>query len=110
MLESQHLGEIIIQKHSQRHRALLPFSDLISWLKQTRLSIYKNLLERYNTEAQKIYKREFDRFFTELARRAGANAQAMAMDSSSNNWQKQLSEQAMKTYTDVRREMERVQL
>jgi hypothetical protein len=99
MLESeQHIGEIIIQKHSQRHRALLPFSDLIHWLKQTRPSIYRNVLDRYNTEAQKIYKREFDRFFSELARRAAQCSQSIA----ENNWHKMLDEQILKAYTDVR--------
>lgn len=97
MLESQHIGEIIIQKHSQRHRALLPFSDLISWLKQTRHSVYRNLLDKYNVEAQKIYKREFDRFFSELARRAAANAQSL----DNNNWQKQMDANMLKNYTDV---------
>lgn len=99
MLESeQHIGEIIIQKHSQRHRALLPFSDLIHWLKKTRPSIYRNVLDRYNAEAQKIYKREFDRFFSELARRAAQCSQSIA----ENNWHKMLDEQILKAYTDVR--------
>uniref|UniRef100_A0A915LTA1 Exocyst complex component Sec3 PIP2-binding N-terminal domain-containing protein n=1 Tax=Meloidogyne javanica TaxID=6303 RepID=A0A915LTA1_MELJA len=85
MLENQHIGEIIMQKHSQRHRALLPFSDLISWLKQTRPNIYKNVLDRYNIEAQKLYKKEFDRFFSELATREASSLTNNNWKNSSNN-------------------------
>jgi hypothetical protein len=69
-LESQHEGEIIIQKQTQRHRALLPFAELIAWLKQTRPSVYTKSLDRYKVEAARLYRREFERFFGELERRA----------------------------------------
>jgi hypothetical protein len=110
MMESQHIGEIIIQKHSQRHRALLPFSDLVSWLKQTRPAVYRNILDKYNTEAQKVYKREFDRFFSELARRAATNAPQVSVDNhhnhSSNNSSRHqqmspLEAHTLKAYSDV---------
>ena len=96
MLENQHIGEIIMQKHSQRHRALLPFSDLISWLKQTRPNVYKNVLDRYNIEAQKLYKKEFDRFFSELATRESSSL-------SNNNWKTSsiINEQNIEIYTNV---------
>ncbi|KAL7079889.1 hypothetical protein ACQ4LE_000869 [Meloidogyne hapla] len=96
MLENQHIGEIIMQKHSQRHRALLPFSDLISWLKQTRPNIYKNVLDRYNIEAQKLYKKEFDRFFSELATRESSSL-------SNNNWKNSniINEQNIEIYTNL---------
>ncbi|KAF7634516.1 Sec3-PIP2_bind domain-containing protein [Meloidogyne graminicola] len=96
MLENQHIGEIIMQKHSQRHRALLPFSDLISWLKQTRPNIYKNVLDRYNIEAQKYIKKEFDRFFSELARK-----EASSLNNSNNSWKNLINEQNIETYTNL---------
>uniref|UniRef100_A0A915P335 Exocyst complex component Sec3 PIP2-binding N-terminal domain-containing protein n=1 Tax=Meloidogyne floridensis TaxID=298350 RepID=A0A915P335_9BILA len=97
MLENQHIGEIIMQKHSQRHRALLPFSDLISWLKQTRPNIYKNVLDRYNIEAQKLYKKEFDRFFSELATRESSSLTNNNWKNSSNNL---INEQNIEVYTN----------
>jgi len=100
MLENQHIGEIIMQKHSQRHRALLPFSDLISWLKQTRPNTYKNVLDRYNIEAQKLYKKEFDRFFSELATRESSSLTNNNWKNSSNNL---INEQNIEVYTNVRR-------
>uniref|UniRef100_A0A914MHC0 Exocyst complex component Sec3 PIP2-binding N-terminal domain-containing protein n=1 Tax=Meloidogyne incognita TaxID=6306 RepID=A0A914MHC0_MELIC len=98
MLENQHIGEIIMQKHSQRHRALLPFSDLISWLKQTRPNIYKNVLDRYNIEAQKLYKKEFDRFFSELATREASSLTNNNWKNSSNNL---INEQNIEVYTNL---------
>jgi len=74
MLEAQTQGEIIMQKQSQRHHALLPFSDLISWLKLAKPTVYNNAMERYRAEVSVIYKRELDRFFTELAHRSNALA------------------------------------
>lgn len=70
LLEPQNLGEIIIQKQTQRHRALLPYSELIDWLRQNRNKIYLNVIDRYKIEAKKLYSNEFNRFFGELATRA----------------------------------------
>ncbi|KAI1710586.1 exocyst complex component sec3 domain-containing protein [Ditylenchus destructor] len=70
MLEQQNLGEIILQKHSQRHHALLPFRDLIFWLKLARPNVYQNVLERYKASAGDLYRKEFERFFAELTHRS----------------------------------------
>uniref|UniRef100_A0A915CXN2 Exocyst complex component Sec3 PIP2-binding N-terminal domain-containing protein n=1 Tax=Ditylenchus dipsaci TaxID=166011 RepID=A0A915CXN2_9BILA len=70
MLEQQNFGEVMLQKHSQRHRALLPFSDLISWLKLARPNVYQNALERYKTSVSELYKKELERFFVELTQKA----------------------------------------
>lgn len=66
MLEQQNWSEVIMQKHSQRHHALTPFLDLISWLKVARPLVYQNALERYKIAADTLYRREFDRFFNDL--------------------------------------------
>lgn len=70
LLEQQNWGEVIMQKHSQRHHALSPFSDLILWLKSTRPTVYQNVLERYKNASDALYRKEFDRFFNDLTQRA----------------------------------------
>ncbi|KAH7724485.1 putative exocyst complex component Sec3 [Aphelenchoides avenae] len=81
MLESQSWGGLIMQKQSQRHHALQPFSDLIHWLKVARPPVYASVLERYKGAAQLLYRKEFDRFFSVLSKEArDARAGGMSDD------------------------------
>uniref|UniRef100_A0A183BTI0 Sec3-PIP2_bind domain-containing protein n=1 Tax=Globodera pallida TaxID=36090 RepID=A0A183BTI0_GLOPA len=102
MLESQHIGDIIMQKHSQRHRALLPFSDLIAWLKQARPAIYAKTMERYKREARKLYKSEFDRFFSELSRHAVQTVQNESFNGGTHSLTASNNDiPSLKAYTDL---------
>lgn len=74
MLDGQDWGELIMQKHSQRHHALLPYSDLMLWLKVARANVFQNVLNRYVTGAENLYKREFERYFQALCQRVSAEA------------------------------------
>ena len=73
-LAPPHLGEIIMQKHSQRHRYLIPFSELLAWLKTVRPIHYAKALDAYKENAALIYNQEFVRFFSELNHRSSAIA------------------------------------
>ncbi|TMS36914.1 hypothetical protein L596_003971 [Steinernema carpocapsae] len=76
MLEGQDWHELSLPKQSQRFHALNPFADLISWLKQSKPSVYQKVIQRYIEETRKLYARNMKRFFDVLEprlERIGAN-------------------------------------
>ena len=52
-----------LPKHSQIHRPLLPFADLVNWMRRVRPAAYEQTVRRYLLAAQAIYKHEIDAFF-----------------------------------------------
>ena len=70
MVEDQEWDSMILQPQTQRHRFLLPFSELISWLKTTRSNAYQETLRRYTIQAEALFRKEFDRFFGSINQRA----------------------------------------
>uniref|UniRef100_A0A1I7YSD8 Sec3-PIP2_bind domain-containing protein n=1 Tax=Steinernema glaseri TaxID=37863 RepID=A0A1I7YSD8_9BILA len=66
MLEGQDWHELSLPKQSQRFHALNPFADLISWLKQSKPSVYQKVIQRYIEETRKLYARNMKRFFDVL--------------------------------------------
>ncbi|KAK0397356.1 hypothetical protein QR680_002096 [Steinernema hermaphroditum] len=63
LLEGQDWHELSLPKQSQRFHALNPFADLISWLKQSKPSVYQKVIQRYIEETRKLYGRNMKRFF-----------------------------------------------
>uniref|UniRef100_A0A914Y6L1 Exocyst complex component Sec3 C-terminal domain-containing protein n=1 Tax=Panagrolaimus superbus TaxID=310955 RepID=A0A914Y6L1_9BILA len=72
MVEGQGWDSMILQIQTQRYRCLLPFCELISWLKSSRSNAYQETLRRYIKEAEALFRKEFDRFFGAINQRAKA--------------------------------------
>lgn len=45
------------------HCILLPFLELIYWLKSARSSVYQNMIDRYKANAQNLYEKDFFYYF-----------------------------------------------
>lgn len=74
MVEDQAWDSLILQIQTQRHRALLPFADLISWLKSTNNNAYNDAIRRYATRAEALYRNEFKRFFNAINQKTASLA------------------------------------
>uniref|UniRef100_UPI00358DE69F exocyst complex component 1 isoform X1 n=2 Tax=Myxine glutinosa TaxID=7769 RepID=UPI00358DE69F len=55
-------GELSLPKHHQHHRDLLPYADLLGWLKTTDSSIYSELAKVYAQMLSKLYEKEIRNF------------------------------------------------
>ncbi|XP_072040820.1 LOW QUALITY PROTEIN: exocyst complex component 1-like [Amphiura filiformis] len=62
-------GSIALPKHHSFHRDLIPYSELIQWLKKADNTSFKKLSKIYTESLHRLYERELADFF-EIARQA----------------------------------------
>ncbi|XP_077983719.1 exocyst complex component 1-like isoform X2 [Glandiceps talaboti] len=60
---SRHSTELTLPKHYSSHRDLLPYTDLMLWLKRASHSSFTQLFKIYSTSLSKLYDREIKEFF-----------------------------------------------
>uniref|UniRef100_A0A914X136 Exocyst complex component Sec3 PIP2-binding N-terminal domain-containing protein n=1 Tax=Plectus sambesii TaxID=2011161 RepID=A0A914X136_9BILA len=65
-LPSGQWHNLALPKQSQRQHALLPFAELVMWIKLARPEVYKVAIDRYITYTKELYKRDLEQFFEQL--------------------------------------------
>ncbi|XP_033111191.1 exocyst complex component 1-like isoform X2 [Anneissia japonica] len=58
-----HTKKQTLPKHHNNHRDLVPFSDLVQWLKRADFTSYKQLSVVYTDNLKKLYEKELKDFF-----------------------------------------------
>ncbi|XP_070552598.1 exocyst complex component 1-like isoform X2 [Ptychodera flava] len=59
----RHSNELTLPKHYSSHRDLLPYTDLMLWLKRADQTSFTKLFKVYATSLSKLYDREIREFF-----------------------------------------------